>query len=300
LSLTSRRYNPAALRPGALLRRAAPVAALALLLVPGSAFAGLITPEHGGSPNADSINTLYLITLVIAIVVLAIVWGTLGWSLLRYRAKKGRSAAQIHGNTPLEIGWTIGAAVILIVLATVTFIKLGGIQNPPDTPSNGFQGSTQLFAATNVPKPPNGKALHICVTGRQYIWRYTYAPCSKNALGQTYSYQEMVVPAHTTVVLDIQSTDVAHSWWIPKLGGKFDAIPGYHNYTWFQAKKAGVTYGGQCAELCGRNHANMSALVRVVTPDQYQAWLTQQKTYINQANKDVQTERKALERSGDL
>jgi cytochrome c oxidase subunit 2 len=232
--------------------------------------------------------------------VLAVVWGTLGYALVRYRAKKGRVAAQVHGNTPLEIGWTVAAAVILIVLTTVTFLKLGGIQNPPNTASNGLQGSTQLFAATSVPKPPNGKALNICVTGRQYIWRFTYAPCSKNALGQTYSYQEMVVPAHTTVVLDIQSTDVDHSWWIPKLGGKFDAIPGYHNYTWFQAKQAGVTYTGQCAELCGRNHANMTARVRVVTPDQYQAWLQRQKTYINQANKDVQTERKALERSGDL
>ena len=71
----------------------------------------------------------------------------------------------------------------------------------------------------------------------------------------------MVVPVDTTVTLDITSQDVAHSWWIPKLGGKFDAIPGYTNKTWFKipAKNAGTVYSGQCAELCGRNHANMRA-----------------------------------------
>ena len=88
-----------------------------------------------------------------------------------------------------------------------------------------------------------------------------------NAFGLPYSYQEMVVPANTTVMLDIQATDVIHSWWIPKLGGKFDAVPGYTNYTWFKAPDAPATlYTGQCAELCGRNHADMTARVRVVSP----------------------------------
>ena len=76
----------------------------------------------------------------------------------------------------------------------------------------------------------------------------------------------MVVPTDTTVVLDIESTDVAHSWWIPKLGGKMDALPGYTNYTWFKATRHGHSSRGQCAELCGRNHANMTARVRVVDP----------------------------------
>ena len=76
-----------------------------------------------------------------------------------------------------------------------------------------------------------------------------------------FSYQEMVVPVDTTVTLDINAQDVAHSWWIPKLGGKFDAIPGYTNHTWFKipGKLAGQVFTGQCAELCGRNHANMTA-----------------------------------------
>jgi cytochrome c oxidase subunit 2 len=156
-----------------------------------------------------------------------------------------------------------------------------------------------------VPSPPNGKKYTICVTGRQYIWRYTYgASCKDNPLGVPYSYTEMVVPANTTIVLDITSTDVAHSWWVPKLGGKFDAIPGYHNYTWFKApmpsSPAGNVYRGQCAELCGRNHADMDAQVRVLTPTAWEAWLNRQKNYITQANKQVLKDRDALQARGDL
>jgi cytochrome c oxidase subunit 2 len=81
----------------------------------------------------------------------------------------------------------------------------------------------------------------------------------------------MVVPLGMTVILRITSDDVAHSWWIPALGGKMDAVPGYVNKTWFKATKVG-TYRGQCAELCGRNHANMTARVRVVPFDEYRAW----------------------------
>ena len=80
----------------------------------------------------------------------------------------------------------------------------------------------------------------------------------------------------TTVTLRIRAQDVQHSWWIPALGGKFDAVPGYTNFTWFKAKRLG-TYTGQCAELCGRNHANMTARVTVVSPAAYQAWFARQK-----------------------
>jgi len=271
------------------------------LAVAPAALADAITPESGGSPNADSIDTLYKITLAIAIFIFLLVEGVLAWCLFRYRARKGRSAAQIHGNTNLEIGWTVGAALILVVLATVTFVKLGGIQNPPNSEAGGLKlpASGVLSASTYVPEPPNGRALHICVVGRQYIWRYTYSRCAQ-AFGKPYSYEEMVVPAKTTVVLDITSTDVNHSWWIPKLGGKFDAIQGYHNYTWFRAPTAGVVYRGQCAELCGRNHANMTARVRVVSPTVFGAWLARQRLLIQQANRAVQVDRRLLQRAGEL
>ena len=76
--------------------------------------------------------------------------------------------------------------------------------------------------------------------GRQYIWQYVYPGASEpDGLGAPYSYEQMVVPTNTTVTLDIVSADVVHSWWIPELGGKFQAVPGYHNYTWFKISKPG-------------------------------------------------------------
>jgi cytochrome c oxidase subunit 2 len=294
------------LRPAARLRRRL-VAVLALtaglsLALASSALAGFITPESGGSPNADQISSLYKIILYIAIVVFVVVEGALIYSVLRFRAKKGRVAAQIHGNTRLEIAWTVGAALILVVLATVTFVKLGPIKNPPNSDANGLTAADGvLTASASLPTPPNGRKLTICVTGRQYVWRYTYgSSCQGNAFGVPYSYQELVAPANTTVVLDVEATDVIHSWWIPKLGGKVQAIPGYRNYTWFKAPQAGALYKGQCAELCGRNHADMTAQVRIVTPDQYTAWLAAQKRRIAAANAQALALKKQLTQYGDL
>jgi cytochrome c oxidase subunit 2 len=107
----------------------------------------------------------------------------------------------------------------------------------------------------------------------------------------------MVVPVETTVTLTINAQDVAHSWWIPKLGGKFDAIPGYTNYTWFKipAKYAGRTFTGQCAELCGRNHANMTAQVLALTPAQYERWIDQRRADIKAADDAAAQQRKQLQ-----
>jgi cytochrome c oxidase subunit 2 len=280
------------------------LAAAGLLILPGSAFAGFATPKAGGSPNADSIASLYKIVLYIAAVVFVIVEGALVYSVYKFRAKKNRVAAQIHGNTRLEIGWTLAAALILVGLTVVTFVKLPGIINPPNSSATG----TFLSAAVTQPTPPNGKKLTICVQGRQYIWRYTYGNgCLQNAFSAKlpYSYQEMVVPAQTTVVLDIQSTDVIHSWWVPSLGGKVDAVPGYTTYTWFKAPKAStpghpVIYHGQCAQLCGAQHAYMTALVRVVTPAQYVQWLGAQQQQLNAANAQVSQLRAILNANGNL
>jgi len=107
------------------------------------------------------------------------------------------------------------------------------------------------------------------------------------------------VPVDTTVTLDIFGQDVAHSWWIPQLGGKFDAIPGYTNHTWFKipAKLAGHAFTGQCAELCGRNHANMVAKVVALKPAQFEAWLQHQKDAIKAADIAAQAQRKQFESS---
>lgn len=254
------------------------------------------SPQSGGSPNANQIHSLYDITLYIALVIFVGVEGALAYSLLRFRARKRAVAAQIRGNTRLEVGWTVAAAVVLLALAIVTFAKLSSIQNPPNSSPSGsaLASGGQLLASTERKLPPNGKALNITVIGRQYIWQYVYPGASEpDGLGAPYSYEEMVVPTDTTVTLDIVSVDVVHSWWVPQLGGKFQAVPGYHNYTWMKVTKPGL-YRGQCAILCGRGHARMIATVRAIPPAQFDAWLAKQKRLIGEANAEAKLERAKL------
>jgi cytochrome c oxidase subunit II len=269
--------------------------ALSHLLTTPLAF---FTPQSGGSPNANSIDSLYKITLYVALAIFLLVEGALGYALWRFRARKGAVAAQIRGNTRLEVGWTVGAAVILLALAVLTFAKLSSIKDPVNS---GPEGSSLVsdrqareYASTERRLPPDGKSLKITVVGRQFVWQYLYPGASEaDGLGAPYSYEEMVVPTNTTVTLDIVSADVVHSWWVPQLGGKFQAVPGYHNYTWFKIEKPGV-YRGQCALICGRGHARMIATVKAVPPAQFEAWLAYQKKLIAEANADAQVARAQL------
>jgi len=254
-------------------------------------------PESGGSPNANHIRSLYDITLAVALVIFVGVEGALAYTLLRFRARKRAVAAQIRGNTRLEIGWTVGAGVIVLALAIITFAKLSSIENPPNSSASGVSLASRggrLYASTERKLPPNGKALNITVIGRQYIWQYVYPGASEpDGLGAPYSYETMVVPTNTTVTLDIVSEDVVHSWWIPQLGGKFQAVPGYHNYTWLNVTKPGL-YRGQCAVLCGRGHARMIATVNAISPPQFDAWLADQKRLITEANVQAKLARAKL------
>jgi len=273
-----------------LLLGAVPAALVALLATAGPASAGLLFPESGGgSPSAADIRTLYIIIFVIGLIVFLGVEGVLIWCLVKYRAKRGRVAAQIHGNTKLEIGWTVGAAVILIFITAFTFIKLPSIINPKPS-LTGAQTAVvrdgELVASTDR-LTVKGPSLHITVNGQQYVWRYHY-PGKENLL----AYGDMVVPVGMTVLLDVTADDVAHSWWIPKLGGKMDAVPGYTNRTWFRIPpdaiprgQTQVVYTGQCAELCGRNHANMYARVIGMNMDDYKRWYSDKVRQVDDARK---------------
>jgi cytochrome c oxidase subunit II len=271
---------------------------LAILVAAPSSFADALTPESGGSQNADDIDTLYKITLYIGIVIFLIVEGTLIWSLVRFRARRGAPrAAQIRGNTPLEVGWTLGAALILVALTIVTFLYLDDVENPPPSGPNGLRASQAQFATIDQPAPPTsgGPILRIEVVGQQYLWRYDYG--QGNTL---FTYHTMVVPVDTTVVLEITASDVIHSWWIPNLGPKADAVPGHVNETWFKipSEHAGTNFTGQCAELCGANHADMRAEVRAVTPEQFEAWTEEQRAAIQDAGEALAEQRKRRESEG--
>jgi cytochrome c oxidase subunit 2 len=316
-STPERRYNAPALRPAPFrTRRATAVRAFLsalcaglFLAQPALADVSLVAPQSGGgSPNADHIRTLYLVAFVLGIVIFLLVEGVLVYSLVKFRRRRGGDPpAQIRGNTRLEIGWTIGAAAILVVLTVVTFIFLGPIKNPAGSKPGGLVAEQRAsggggaapagkleFASLNQTAPPGPANTHlnIKVNGQQYLWRYNYPGAD-----QVFSYVDMYVPINTTVTLDITASDVDHSWWIPKLGGKADAIPGYTNHTWFRISRPG-TYTGQCAELCGEGHADMLARVVAVTPDQYKAWLARQAADIKESGALLALERKTRGQGG--
>ena len=264
----------------------------ALLVLAPEASADLISPESGPSENANDIDTLYKITLYIGLVIFLLVESVLIYSLIKFRARRGGpEAAQIRGNTPLEISWTIGAALILVLLATVTFVYLPGIKDPPNSKASAIeQAEGSDYATINQKEPPDGNALKISVNSQQYIWRYDY----EDSEDQLFSFHTLYVPVNQTVTLKIYSSDVAHSWWVPKLGGKADAIPGHTNETWFRADEEG-TYEGACAELCGEGHADMRTRVVVLPADEYEAWADQQTADIKAAQDGLAEQREERE-----
>jgi cytochrome c oxidase subunit II len=222
-------------------------AALALATV-AAANNGLspVTPE---SPNANAIRTTYWVILAVSAVIFLLVETVLVVFVVRFRSRgRGRAqeAAQIHGATKLETSFTVVPVLILAGIVAFVFVKLPTIKNVP--PANAAGG-----------------ALKIGVEGHQYYWLFRYPG------GQT-SVQHMVVPVNRVVTLTVTTPDVAHSWWVPALGGKIDAIPGRTNHTWFRAEKTG-TYEARCAELCGLEHAHMIGYVDVVSQAQYRSFL---------------------------
>jgi len=260
--------------------------------------AALLAPNAGASPNASAIDSLYWIVLVVALVVFVLVEGALVFSLLRFRARRGAVPAQIRGNTRLQLSVAGGAAVVLLALFVVTLVKLPSIEDPPNSGPRGdvLAGSSSvLLASASRRLPPSGKSLEITVVGRQYIWQYIYPGATlPDGLGAPYSYEELVVPVETTVTLDVVSEDVIHSWWVPALGGKVDAVPGYHDYSWFRIDRPGL-FRGQCATMCGRGHARMIITVRAVSPAAFEAWLAGRRRSLEEAKAAAAAEREVLQ-----
>ncbi len=224
-----------------------PVVALATAGVAAAANGGF-APQHAHSPNAHRINAVYYVIFGFTAAIFVIVETVLVVLILKYRSR-GRSreveGAQVHGNTRLELIWTALPAVILCIIGIVVFIELPKI--------------------ANVPAASASDRLNITVEGHQYYWQFDY-PNGARSIG------DLHVPANKVVYLTIVSPDVAHSWWIPQLGGKTDAIPGRTNHTWFKADREG-TYSGQCAEFCGIFHEAMHATVIATSDAEYAAWV---------------------------
>jgi cytochrome c oxidase subunit 2 len=247
------------------------VAVTAVMIAASPALANglsLIFPDPV-SPNGKRIYDLYVLITYPALVIFVGVEVTLLYIILRFRRKHpAQVGASWHGNTTLEIVWTVIPVLIVAFIAFVSYQEL-----VKDFTPESANASTDM---------------NIAVNGVQFQWNYTYDE------GFTVS-NEMVVPVGKMIHMTFDSDNVIHSWWVPALTGKTDAVPGYTNQSWIKVDPSvltncpngndrhpdeatgGCVFHGECAELCGAGHAQMQIDVLALPQDQYDAWVATQK-----------------------
>ncbi|MGN6487801.1 MAG: cytochrome c oxidase subunit II [Devosia sp.] len=279
------------------------IGTLALALLPGSALAqvegqevlgharpGEIGLQPSVTPIMDSIRSfhdgpLLWITGGITVLVLVLIIVV----ALRFNARANPTPSKTTHNTLIEVVWTVVPILLLVIIAIPSFSVLTDQLTIPDGQRKYLGSNVFSFGEVEVPAPE----LTVKATGQQWYWDYEYVddgqtitsyilptgddskpvgkPNQPRLLAVDY---EMVVPVDTTVRLQVTAdpTGVIHAFAVPSFGVKIDAVPGKLNETWFNARKEGVYYG-QCSELCGKDHAFMPIAVRVVSKDQYAAWM---------------------------
>jgi cytochrome c oxidase subunit 2 len=221
------------------------------------------------SPPAESIRSLFILVLAITGAIFLLVEGVLIYSVFRFRRRRAEGAEvsteppQVYGSMPIEIAWTAAPALIVFLLALILSRTEYEVRVNPNNP------------------PPGSEPLYVTVIGHQWWWEYVYDKYHGQDL-DFITANELHVPASDAdtprpVYLTLKSADVCHSYWVPRLAGKTDLIPGRINQMWFQSDQDGL-YLGQCAEYCGTQHAHMLLRVYVDPPEQFRAWLDNQKT----------------------
>ncbi|MER3419437.1 MAG: cytochrome c oxidase subunit II [Chloroflexota bacterium] len=236
---------PARLR----LLRTVTLAAPVLALASACRVAGPLSTLTDRGEVSKRINDLFFPVFWVAVAIFVVVEGLLLFAVLRFRQRPGREALpqQVHGNTRLEVGWTILPSLILAVIAIPTISTIVDLSRKPDNP------------------------LEVRVIAHQWWWEFQYRdPSAPNK--QVYVANEMHIPVGRKIYATVESVDVIHSFWIPNLAGKMDAIPGKQNHIWFSVKQPGV-YQGQCAEFCGDSHALMRFVVIAQPESEFNQWL---------------------------
>jgi cytochrome c oxidase subunit 2 len=235
-----------------------------VLLADGAASAQKLSIFDPASPPAESIRSLFLLVLAITAGIFLVVEGVLLYSVFRFRRLPpgGTEPPQVYGSMPIEIAWTAAPLLIVFLLALILTRTEFEVRVNPDTP------------------PPGSKPLYVTVIGHQWWWEYVYQKYDGKDLGFI-TANELHIPASEEgvprpVYLTLKSADVCHSFWVPRLAGKTDLIPGKVNQMWFQTDQQGL-FVGQCAEYCGTQHAHMLLRVNVDAPADFQAWLDNQK-----------------------
>ena len=225
----------------------------------------------GVTEVSRSVFNLHMTIFWISVVIGAMVFAVMFWSMFMHRRSRGAVAAKFHENLTVEILWTVIPLLILIGMAIPATKTLIDIYNTEDAD------------------------IDIMITGYQWRWQYNYLGedvsfmsnlatprdqiANQAAKGEHYLLEvdePMVVPTGQKVRLLITAADVIHSWWVPALAVKKDAIPGFINEAWTRIDEPGI-YRGQCTELCGRDHAFMPIVVDARTPEDYAAWLAEKK-----------------------
>ena len=214
------------------------------------------------SPNGQDIYNTYAYISIVAILVFLGVEAALLWVVIKYRRSAqppGYIPPQVHGNTRLEIAWTIAPLIIVLGIAAYSFVEL----------QKNFQ-------------PITGEQMTVVVSGHQFGWEYDYdnGVVVHQEGSLTSDVTPFVVPVNTLVKLQFRGTDVIHSWWVPAISGKTDAVPGYDNFSWLKIDRVG-SWRGECAELCGAGHATMQIIVQAMTQSDFDAWVAKQKAAAN-------------------
>jgi len=218
------------------------------------------------SPGTDQIDTLLWIGFVAAAILIVAINGALIYAVRRYRGSRGSRASEaVTGRrSQLRVGAALTAFAAVVFLLSVIYTD-----KARETPATGAAG---LASASSEP-------LTISATGQQWLWRYDYP-------NEAFSYYKLVVPVDTTVQLDLVSTDVMHTWNVPALAGKRDAVPGKTNHVVFRADEEGV-FEGDAATLSGQAYAPMRTAVEVVSPAKYEAFVKSQKADVQAAQDRV-------------
>ena len=241
--------------------------------IASSAMALPVNYEMGfQAPASDimaKIESFHQLLVVIIVAICIFVLGLLVWIVLRYRAGANPVASKTHHNTLLEVAWTIIPVIILVLIAIPSF--------------------RLLYEEAAIPQAD----VTIKAIGKQWFWTYQYpgsgdfqfdslglsdADAAKAGKPRLLGVDNAIyVPVNKNIVIETAGSDVIHSWALPQMGVKMDAVPGRTNRTWFRANETGIFYG-QCSELCGARHAYMPIEVHVVTDAEYKAWLATAKT----------------------
>lgn len=243
---------------------------LLFFVLPAQAAFDMNMPE-GVTPMSHKIFGLHMFAVWICVGIGVVVYGVMIYAIIHHRKSKGAKAANFHDNLSLEIFWTIIPFILLIILAIPATHVLSQMEDTKNAD------------------------LTIKVTGYQWKWQYQYLGENiqffsnlSTPIQQIYDQTQtkdawyllevdkpLVVPVHKKIRFLVTSNDVIHAWWVPDLGVKRDAIPGFIHESWARIDKPGI-YRGQCAELCGVNHGFMPIVVRAVSDEEYQQWKTQE------------------------